>query len=202
MKCSYVCKKECYKQISFVSQPSHSHLLEVNAAPMEMSGWHSIWFTEIKLGRKKDSPSSLLLLSQGKPAFLDLIPWTLMKELWRYTSILSRWFVTKKLHRITVKFLCICVCSAPCLLFTLTTASLKNDPLICYWIFRQEDCSTQMRMLQKTPTSAQFLTLEQHVSASKICWSASRWEWLVMQEDCDHTRLWGMVPLGRPTVYC
>jgi len=40
MKCSYVCKKECYEEISFVSQPSHSNLVEVNAAPMEMAGWH------------------------------------------------------------------------------------------------------------------------------------------------------------------
>lgn len=63
MKYNYFCKNKCYNQTSSISQPSHSNLLEVYAAPMEMFMWQSVWFMEVNGAEEK----AVLVLSYYRP---------------------------------------------------------------------------------------------------------------------------------------
>lgn len=85
-------------------------------------------------GHKKRESS----LTAGLRKALD--PRAVMSAVWRYTSSISGWFITKKLDRITVKFLCFSgglwhggkvrgFLFSTLSLFTLITASSKSGPL-------------------------------------------------------------------------
>lgn len=148
-----------------------------------------------------------------KIAFFGLIPWTLMAEAWRYTSILSRWcnlfiityFIIKKRDRKTVNFLYLCVhiCMCvphPCLSFISTTASSKNGPLICYWVVRQEDYLSQIRMLYKDPYHTSFYTETRLLCKHNMLKCLE----VIMSkiQGCHPTSFWGMAPPDRFRVYC
>lgn len=117
--------------------------------------------------KKRESSIIALLLLRGKPAFLVLDPQAKMGAVWSYTSSLSRLFTTKKIDRITVKFLWFSGKlghGGKLKFFVQHSVSLHIDhciikkwPFICCWLFRQEDWFSQMIELWEIPTSVLFL---------------------------------------------